>query len=388
MGSGKTSWAIQYMDTNIDENILYVTPFLNETERIKSNVKNKTIRLPKNLGEGKSANLVDLFAGQGDIATTHELFKRITKECLDTISAGEYTLILDETLEAIQPYIPHSEDDITFLRERDTIVVNEDGSLQWNDKDFTTSYDEVKILAKSKCLFYVDDHILMWRFPPEIFEAFKKIYIMTYLFDGTILKYYFDLYDIKYDITSITKTGEIYELCPYKKSDNSIFKNKIDIYQGRMNNNVSDTRTAFSSSWYGSSYNKGKIVLVKRNLLNYFTNIAPTASEFRMWTTFKKAKEKLKGQGFAKRFVPYNQRATNEYQHKTTLAYCANLYLNPAIIHFFDKFDVKVDQDKYALSEMLQWIWRSNIRCGGNINLFIQSNRMRKLLIDWLNNEL
>lgn len=387
MGSGKTSWAIQYMNANVDENILYVTPFLNETERIQSSVNKKEILLPKNLGEGKSSNLIDLFASQGDIAATHELFKRMTKDCLETISAGEYTLILDETLEAVQPYIPRSKDDITFLRERDTVVVDEDGFLQWNDKDFTTSHDEVKALSKNHCLFYVDDHVLMWRFPPEIFNVFNKIYVMTYMFDGTIMKSYFDMCDIKYDMSSITKAGEIYELCPYKKSDNSIFRNKINIYNGRMNSNISDTRTAFSSTWYKSSYNKTKTISVKKNILNYFRNIAPTSSEFNMWTTFKYAKEKLKGKGYTKGFVSYNQRATNEYQYKTTLAYCVNLYVNPGILHFFNKFNVKFDQDKYALSEMLQWIWRSNIRMGGRVNIFIQSNRMRELLTGWLNNK-
>ena len=27
MGSGKTSWAIEYMNTHYDENILYITPY-------------------------------------------------------------------------------------------------------------------------------------------------------------------------------------------------------------------------------------------------------------------------------------------------------------------------------------------------------------------------
>ena len=39
----------------------------------------------------------------------------------------------------------------------------------------------------------------------------------------------------------------------------------------------------------------------------------------------------------------------------------------------------------FALSEMLQWIWRSRIRQGESINIYVPSKRMRNLLLDWLN---
>ena len=37
MGTGKTSWSIQYINDNQFENILYITPFLSEVERILDN---------------------------------------------------------------------------------------------------------------------------------------------------------------------------------------------------------------------------------------------------------------------------------------------------------------------------------------------------------------
>ena len=39
--------------------------------------------------------------------------------------------------------------------------------------------------------------------------------------------------------------------------------------------------------------------------------------------------------------------------------------------------------DIYALSEMLQWIWRSRIRNGLSITVYIPSIRMRELLGEW-----
>ena len=43
-----------------------------------------------------------------------------------------------------------------------------------------------------------------------------------------------------------------------------------------------------------------------------------------------------------------------------------------------------IDQDTFALAEILQWIWRSAIRNGEPINLCILSPRMRELFLDWL----
>ena len=43
-----------------------------------------------------------------------------------------------------------------------------------------------------------------------------------------------------------------------------------------------------------------------------------------------------------------------------------------------------MDEDAYALSVMVQWIWRSAIRDGDEIYLYIPSSRMRTLLLDWI----
>ncbi len=37
--------------------------------------------------------------------------------------------------------------------------------------------------------------------------------------------------------------------------------------------------------------------------------------------------------------------------------------------------------------EMVQWIWRSAIREGNPINIYVPSSRMRSLLQRWLNDE-
>ena len=52
---------------------------------------------------------------------------------------------------------------------------------------------------------------------------------------------------------------------------------------------------------------------------------------------------------------------------------------------FYRDHGVEVDENMYALSNMVQWIWRTAIRDGKEVVVYIPSSRMRKLLVDWMN---
>ena len=58
--------------------------------------------------------------------------------------------------------------------------------------------------------------------------------------------------------------------------------------------------------------------------------------------------------------------------------------MNPYVKKFFETNDVPVNEDGFATSEMLQFIWRSAIREGNEIWLYIPSIRMRTLLYKWI----
>jgi hypothetical protein len=62
--------------------------------------------------------------------------------------------------------------------------------------------------------------------------------------------------------------------------------------------------------------------------------------------------------------------------------------MNPIEERFFSEHNIKVDEELLALSDLLQWIFRSSIREGKPINIYIPSKRMRELLIKWINNEI
>lgn len=86
--------------------------------------------------------------------------------------------------------------------------------------------------------------------------------------------------------------------------------------------------------------------------------------------------------------MPCNARATNNFSHKESLVYTVNRFMNPYEKKFFISKGIKVNKDMFALSEMIQWIWRSRIREGKAINLYIPSSRMRNILIAYLESDL
>lgn len=385
MGSGKTSWSIQHINRNSFENFLYITPFLDEVNRI---IKNTTrdFKQPINRGNGKLDSINELLACQSDIASTHELFKHLDEESRENIKNGRYTLILDEVLNVIEPYDNIRNDDMKLLKESGCVTVDDDGFVIWNKEkmDYDTKYNEIKILADNRSLIYINQKLLLWRYPPEIFTLFDKIYILTYLFESSILKNYFDLYQIEYEQKSISGQNGEYHITVFFVPDTSIYIEKINIYDGKLNENVYQKINGLSVTWFRAKINQDNIKQIKRNLYNYFSNILNAKAETIMWTTFKDYRSKLKGKGYSNQFVSYNCRSTNDYDDRFNLAYCVNVYLHPGITQFFKQRGINIDEDLYGLSEMIQWIWRSRIRKGENINIYIPSMRMRNLLNAWM----
>lgn len=75
-----------------------------------------------------------------------------------------------------------------------------------------------------------------------------------------------------------------------------------------------------------------------------------------MWTCFKNDIPKLKCEGYTKGFVPCNARAINDFKDKQSLAYTVNRFMNPYEYKFFKSKGAEVNQDMFALSELIQWI--------------------------------
>ena len=384
MGAGKTSWAIQNMTKQFDENILYIAPLLDETERIRDGCKAHDFKLPQNKGDGKLSNIKTLFSRQDDIASTHQLFKMFDEECKQLIRDGNYVLYIDETVEAVEPYeIPHK-DSISYLSDNKSIQIHSDGGIEWLAGDIDTDFNEIKILAQNHSLYMIDNDIAVWQYPAEIFTLFKKVYIMTYLFDGSILKQYFDLNSIPYRICSIQNENGQYKLVEPYRPDMSAIRSLLHLYSEPDLNDGRQKPNVLSSTWCKS--HKPQLKTFKNDIYNYLHNKMKAKAGQIMWSCFTKYRNSLRGSGYGSKecFVEYNCRGTNKHKRKNILVYAVNVYPHRVIDRFFGSRGMPIDKDTYALSTMIQWIWRSAIRDGKEVWIYIPSRRMREILTAWL----
>ena len=201
--------------------------------------------------------------------------------------------------------------------------------------------------------------------------------------------WYYNYYGLPYEFLSVDGNSlDTYHLIPYEKDKNYIkydYSKLIHILDNEKLNKIGEDDYSLGSSWY--ERNAGSSIIMKslkNNIYNYFKNIVHGSSKDNIWTTFKDYKNKLKGEGYSKGFIPVNSRATNEYKDRFNIAYPVNRFLNPYVKNFFTSNNIKINEDGWALSEMLQFIWRSAIRDGKEINVYIPSKRMRNLLKAWI----
>lgn len=383
-GAGKTSFAIQYMNNEIFERFIYITPFLSEIDRVVKSCDCREFRKPsEKLGKGSKTNHFYELVKEGyNVVSSHSLFRGLNEEIIDYIKEGEYILILDEVADVVEQ-LDISKRDIEILINEKIIEINEEGKVYWIDDTYKGKFNSLKNPIKNGDCYFFNNALMLWTFPCDIFKAFKEVYILTYMFKGQIQRYYFDMNDVEYEYKSITTCDYGYKLCNYEEINGLKYKDLIHIYEGKLND-IGEKSTALSKSWYDKANKKEVMKQLKNNTVNYFKHIIKSKSQFNMYTTFEDYKSQVKGERYTKGFVPCNSRATNDYKEKTNCAYLINRYYNPMIHRFFTEKGVKIEEDVWALSELIQWLFRSAIREEKEINLYIPSNRMRGLLQEWL----
>ena len=394
MGSGKTAASINFINNSeSDEKFIYVTPYLNEVERVISSCPDKKFKEPQRYGT-KINGIKYLLQNGENIATTHSLFHLFDDEILELCYSQGYTLFMDEVTDVVEPY-EIDKNDIEVLFENFITIDEKTKLLSWRedkkDYSFLGKFIDIKRLCENGSLAMYGDQIMMWMFPIKIFKAFSESYILTYMFDAQIQKYYYDFYNLEYKYMSVEGSS----LPEYHFTENKIntdnhskYKNLINIIDNDKLNRIGELDYSLSKGWYGKHKDDALFKTLKKNTCNFFIHIADNpSSNNNLWTTFKDYKDKLKGKGYTKGFAPANARATNEFRDRHNVAYLINRYFNPVIKQFFISQNIKVDEDMYALSEMLQFIWRSAIRCGEKITIYIPSKRMRTLLINWMDGD-
>lgn len=394
MGGGKSMAAITYMNEHPDERYIYIAPYLSEDDRIYAACEGLRFirpngKYPGKTSIGKLAHVAEAIEQGRNIATTHQLFKMLTPAVLDTAKEKQYTLIIDETLDVLEK-TEFNDNDLKLLLDAGCLV-NDNGTLVEGDSPYKGEAlkKDIFLPMRSRDIVIAGDELddrYRWFLPIRMMTSFKDIYILTYLFDGQLMKYYLDVAGLPYKKIGVSKdAGGTFRFA----SENFYIPEYVEHIHDMINivddvrmNSIGENRTDLSMAWFN---NRGDKEELRKCLRRYFREMHPdTATAEKLWGGFKKHKGSIQDRGYASRFLPFNARAMNSYGECTCIAYPVNVFMTPNDKNFFKIRDLDFNEDMYALSTMVQFLWRSAIRNGRPIDLYLPSSRMRNLLLEWM----
>lgn len=417
MGSGKTSATINYINNHPDDKFIYITPYLDEADRMISSCNMTKFETPNNkrsaYNNGRYSKLEDarnLISLGKNIASTHALFKTYDADILMMIRENRYKLIIDENVEVAEA----SDDtliDINMLVENGYLFENLDEEAavitytinpdkEYGGGRFSTFFKMLESKQLTRSVGSKNDIEVQyyWTLPPELINSFEEVFVLTYLFENQGLSHMFKLHNMEYKNIGVSYNNNIYQF-DFHNSVNYIpeyirhLHEMIDIVEDDRYNFIGQNDHALSMSWFDRESNGDVLVLKKliRSCFEYrwsesMNNTGGRKKNHkRLWGSYAKGKNKLSAKGYKSNFLVFNSRATNLYKDAEYLVYAVNLFNNVRYKKYYEKIGINISDDQYALSTMIQWIWRSAIRDGKPIHIYIPSRRMRELLINWIN---
>lgn len=391
-GTGKSTKIFEIMQEHKHEKWLYITPLLSEIDdRIKKECPALGFKTPTNYGKGKLSDLHNLIERGENVASTHVLFSHMTPEIVDLLIESKYKLVIDEAITCVgmlQSGFNAHDTKALLISEMVSIDTNKRGQLTWNEDKYPNhdgKYAEIRNMCHMGMLYCFNDVFLMFEYPPKLLSSLSDVYVLTYMFSGSDMRCWLDLNNIEYIILDNGELG----LKPEQEVKDKV-KELLTFYNSRKMNNFVYRNTSFSKSWYDKA-NNNSIKLVKDVMRSCVTATKAKQGEV-FWTVYKDYEDRIAGAGFKTgvskdmpAFLPMNTRATNDYRNYRLCMYGCNIFKNPVEKLYLASQGVVVDEDAFALSEMIQFLWRGCIRQYKPMTVFIVSRRMQKLLEAWIN---
>jgi len=133
-----------------------------------------------------------------------------------------------------------------------------------------------------------------------------------------------------------------------------------------------------------------KIVLYLKNLKQ--RKLADVSRDEIMITCVKEAWDNHKNKGGFRKgsrlgnayWVANTTRGTNAYAHCSHAIYLYDQHINPALLSWLNIENETKFKEDYALTEFIQWLYRTRVRKGEPIRVYIPSKRMERIFRSWL----
>ena len=395
-GSGKTTAMINGF--NNQNKYLVIVPLLTEVQRIIEHSHKVAFVEPKDSDNNKRtkyASLEEHLLLGHNIVSTHKMYEGL----VPLAKAGlldDYHIIIDEVPDVVKPIVTKSKTSIDeFYIDTGFMLVDEVSGLVKPTQKWIDSQNQVsdtlspKILsaAMTGCLYLQDKQMFIWALPEVILKAGLSLTVLTYKSEGSLFVAY------------LRKLGLPFELEVELSIDQKFKENASKLVTIEDIPALSKLKLSYSGQQKGQSspayYNKVSLALKNlrgRKLRGVdVENILVTCKKDAWLKPTNDNKVKLGP--FAKNsrlgdanWIPNTTRGTNDYAHCSHLIYLFDQHPHPFITNWLGDSS-KEFVDAYALTELIQWVWRSRVRRGEPITVYLPSMRMRRLFEEWLHEE-
>ena len=401
MGSGKTSAICTWMKDNPQNKYIYVSPMLSEvTDRIPTECHELEFTTPSTEEHNsKSEHILELLWQGKNICTTHSLYELLTEEHTEAVALQGYVLVIDEEVDFIKPYTRYHRDDIMSLEDKGFLEIDYDvdGGVKWlwEDMKDNTVYSRLRRDCNMGLIYVTkrgrdtNKTMIVTHVPPKLVDVVERTIVLTYKFTGSVMDRFFSLRG--YEMIPFT------EMDTYRKESEIIGQigeliNYIDTPSIRKIKN-SDIGAGMSSSWYDNAKVANRDRIGKA--ISSAARSVKATSDSMIYTMPKKyaIADRPSKKDILIKVPRYNSemcwlhsgcRATNAYSDRTTAIHAYNRYPSVPVQSYLQDYGDPVLPEEFALSELLQWVWRTSIRNNEPINLGILSRRMDNIFKDWL----
>lgn len=390
-GSGKTSHILKSFKS--DRKYVVVVPTLDEVQRVIDDASVQFVQPELSKDHSTKREHLETLLCQGhNIATTHSLYMDVAVLAKQGLLDG-YDIIVDEVLDVcahVEGVSSRSFDQ--FYLKCGYATLGADGQVlttpKWEAEVEAVSdalKENLYRLAKAGMLYYVDGSFFMWALPKELLSSGRSFTVYTYLAKGSMLVAYLEKLGIEYvhDI-DLAVDAEFRQLASRLIQVRTIPKlERVNLsYTGQTSN----TGVAKQVSSALRGLRRGPLKDVPLG------NVLITCVKDKWYHKGVDDPEKRKAGPFASgakvfegvQWIANTTRGTNKYAHASHQIYLYDQNMNPYILRWLGLAGDGDAQDRHALAELIQWVYRSRVRKKQAIVLFLPSARMRRLLEDWM----
>jgi hypothetical protein len=372
---------------------LVILPLLSEVKRVIDQSQPILFEQPttdENAHNTKAESIKELLLTGQNIATTHNMYERLVRLAREGL-LDDYHIIIDEVPDVVKSVSSKTKTSIEeFYLKTGYIELEETGLVRPTNK-WRRNREEVsdtlnpKILsyAETGCLYLLGEHMFVWAMPSELLSAGLSVTIMTYKAEGSLLASYLNKLSLPYFVNSSESEERRFKIAA---------KELISLQDipsiSKLNLSHSGQAKGMSQYSYYSKISGALKNLRSRQLKGvYLDDILVTCKKDAWFKKESKAGVFAKdSKMFQANWIANTTRGTNDYAHCSHLIYLYDQHVNPVVGRWVNNSSRSFD-DAYALTELIQWVWRSRVRRGEAITLYLPAPRMRRIFLVWLHDD-